>query len=93
MKHTLINHIDCFAGSGGICTGFKAAGLTTLAAVEKVKSCVETYQANHSEIPVIHKDIRMVQDNELRDIVAGRKIDILRDLRKKPSQGAKVPCQ
>ncbi len=27
-------HIDCFSGPGGICTGFHAAGLKTLVAIE-----------------------------------------------------------
>lgn len=72
-----INHIDCFSGPGGICTGFKAAGLKTLVAIEKVGSCVETYKANHAEVTVIHKDIREVTDNELRKAVGGRPVHIL----------------
>jgi DNA (cytosine-5)-methyltransferase 1 len=72
-----IYHIDCFSGPGGICTGFKAAGLKTLVAIEKVGSCVDTYKANHSEVNVIHKDIRLVTDDELRKAVGGKKIHIL----------------
>jgi DNA (cytosine-5)-methyltransferase 1 len=72
-----IYHIDCFAGPGGICTGFKAAGLSTLVAIEKVESCVETYTANHSEVPVIHKDIRFVSEQEVIDKVAGKPIHII----------------
>ena len=44
-----ITHIDCFSGPGGICTGFHAAGIHTLIAIEHVKSCVDTYSANHPE--------------------------------------------
>lgn len=72
-----INHIDCFSGPGGICTGFKAAGINTLVAIEKVKSCVDTYKANHSEVTVINNDIRKVTDEEIRQIVGGREIHIL----------------
>ncbi len=72
-----INHIDCFAGPGGICTGFKAAGIRTLAAIEKVESCAVTYQANHSEVAMIQKDIRLVSDQELRDKIGGKEIHIL----------------
>lgn len=42
-----ITHIDCFSGPGGICTGLKAARFQTLVAIEYIKSCVETYTANH----------------------------------------------
>lgn len=73
----VINHIDCFSGPGGICTGFKAAGLKTIVAIEKVGSCVDTYKANHSEVTVIHKDIRKVTDAELIKAVGGKKIHIL----------------
>lgn len=58
-------HIDCFSGPGGICTGLHAAGFETKVAVEYVKSCVETYSANHPEVHVIHSDIRDVQDSQV----------------------------
>ncbi len=72
-----INHIDCFSGPGGICTGFKAAGLKTILAIEKVDSCVETYKANHSEVKVISKDIRKVTEAEIKKAVGNKKIHIL----------------
>ena len=53
-------HIDCFAGPGGICTGLHAAGFDTLAAIEYIGSCCETYAFNHPEVNVIHNDIRNV---------------------------------
>ena len=71
------NHIDCFSGPGGICTGFKAAGLKTLVAIEKVGSCVDTYKANHSEVNVIHSDIRDVSDDAIRKAVGNKEIHIL----------------
>lgn len=74
---TQINHIDCFAGPGGICTGFQAAGLRTLVAVEKVESCVDTYKANHPKVKVIHKDIRHVTDDEVRAAVKGNEVHVL----------------
>lgn len=64
-----ITHLDCFSGPGGICTGFKAAGIKTIAAIEKVSSCVETYKANHPEVEVIQKDIRFVTDADIRKVL------------------------
>ncbi len=76
-KKQEIYHIDCFSGPGGICTGFKAAGVKTIVAIEKVGSCVETYKANHGEVHVIHKDIRKVTNAELKKAVGKRKVHIL----------------
>ncbi|MGI5847702.1 MAG: DNA cytosine methyltransferase [Candidatus Cryptobacteroides sp.] len=53
-------HIDCFAGPGGICTGLHAAGIDTLVAIEYIRSCCDTYSANHPEVHVINDDIRNV---------------------------------
>jgi len=64
-----IRHVDLFAGTGGICTGFHAAGIKTLLAIEKVESCVETYKANHKTVPVIRKDIRKVTAKEIKQLV------------------------
>jgi len=66
-----MNHIDCFAGPGGFCTGLHAAGLDTLVAIEYIQSCCETYAANHPEVHVIHSDIRQVTENELNPYLHG----------------------
>ena len=60
-----LTHIDCFAGPGGICTGLHAAGMQTLVAIEYIKSCCETYTANHPEVHVIHSDIRQVTAEQI----------------------------
>lgn len=73
----MINHIDCFSGPGGICTGFHAAGINTIAAIEKVESCVQTYSANHPEVNVIHKDIRDVTKDDILKAIGSAKIDII----------------
>jgi DNA (cytosine-5)-methyltransferase 1 len=60
-----VTHVDCFAGPGGITTGFKAAGIKTIAAIEKVQSCVDTFRANHPSVEIISKDIRRVKKEDL----------------------------
>lgn len=70
-------HIDCFSGPGGICTGLHAAGFETKVAVEYVKSCVETYSANHPEVHVIHSDIRDVRDSQVLPYVPEKGIDLV----------------
>lgn len=64
-----IVHIDCFSGVGGICTGLRAAGFNTILALEKVGCCAETYSANHTNVPVIVRDIREVTEEEIKQYV------------------------
>ena len=70
-------HIDCFSGPGGICTGFHAAGFKTLVAIEYIKSCVDTYSANHPGVPVIHSDIRDVKPEHILPFIPKDGVDIV----------------
>ena len=70
-------HVDCFSGPGGICTGFHAAGFETLVAIEYIKSCVDTYSANHPEVHVIHSDIRKVTKDQILPFIPSEGIDIV----------------
>ncbi len=72
-----LTHIDCFSGPGGICTGFRAAGLKTLVAIEHIESCVETYSANHPEVKVIHSDIREVTAEQILPFIPDEGVDIV----------------
>ena len=70
-------HIDCFSGPGGICTGFHAAGMSTLLAIEHIKSCVDTYSANHPYVHIIHSDIRKVLPEHILPYIPGNGVDIV----------------
>ena len=70
-------HVDCFSGPGGICTGFHAAGLETLVAIEYIQSCVDTYVANHPEVHVIKSDIRDIKEDDLLPYIPKEGIDIV----------------
>lgn len=72
-----ITHIDCFAGPGGICTGLAAARFKTLVAIEYVKSCCETYSANHPDVHVIFSDIRKVQKKDIIDYIPREGVDLV----------------
>lgn len=72
-----LTHIDCFSGPGGICTGFHAAGINTLVAIECIKSCVDTYSANHPEVYVIHSDIRNVTAKQILPYIPADGVDIV----------------
>jgi DNA (cytosine-5)-methyltransferase 1 len=70
-------HIDCFSGPGGLCTGFQAAGLDTRVAIEHVKSCVDTYAANHPKVHVIHSDIRAVTPEQILPYIPDDGVDLV----------------
>lgn len=70
-------HIDCFSGPGGICTGLHAAGFKTLVAIEYIKSCVDTYSANHPEVHMIHSDIRDVTEDQILPYIPSKGVDLV----------------
>lgn len=76
-KEQQFTHIDCFSGPGGICTGMKAAGFNTLVAIEYVKSCCDTYRANHPEVHCIHSDIREVTKKDLQNYIPKGGVDLV----------------
>ena len=76
MKRQL-THIDCFAGPGGICTGLAAAGFDTKVAIEYIKSCCDTYSANHPGVKVIHSDIREVAADDILPYIPQDGVDLV----------------
>lgn len=47
-EHFKLISIDLFSGPGGLCTGFKWAGILPIIAVEWVDTTAETYSINHN---------------------------------------------
>ena len=76
-KRMALTHIDCFSGPGGFCTGLHAAGFKTLVAIEYIKSCVDTYSANHPEVEVIHSDIRNVTADQILPFIPKEGVDLV----------------
>ena len=72
-----LTHIDCFSGPGGICTGLHAADFETLIAIEVIKSCVDTYAANHPEVHVIQSDIRNVTAEQILPYIPENGVDLV----------------
>ena len=52
-EHFKLVSIDLFSGPGGLCTGFKWAGILPLIAIEWTDSTVETYSKSH-DAEVLH---------------------------------------
>lgn len=70
-------HIDCFSGPGGFCTGLHAAGFETKIAIEHIKSCVDTYSANHPEVHMILSDIREVTAEQITPYIPQGGVDLV----------------
>lgn len=62
---------------GGICTGLAAAGFDTKVAIEYIKSCCDTYSANHPSVKVIHSDIRDVKAEDILPFIPKNGIDLV----------------
>lgn len=77
MANRKFTHVDCFAGPGGICTGLHASGFQTLVAIEYIKSCCETYSANHPEVHVIWSDIRNVTADQILPHIPKDGVDLV----------------
>jgi len=57
--------IDLFSGCGGLTLGLKQAQFKVLAAIECEDKARRVYAANHPEVLLFDKDIRMVQPSEV----------------------------
>ncbi len=77
MAYRKFTHVDCFAGPGGLCTGLHASGLQTLVAIEHIKSCCDTYSANHPEVHVICSDIRKVMPEQILPYIPNDGVDLV----------------
>lgn len=77
MANRKFTHVDCFAGPGGICTGLHASGFETLVAIEYIKSCCETYSANHPNVHVIWSDIRNVTEEQVLPYIPKEGVDLV----------------
>lgn len=63
-----IPFLDLFAGAGGFSLGFEMAGFDAFAAIESDKWACETFENNHPNTRVLHRDITKIDDDEIRDL-------------------------
>lgn len=82
----MLHAIDLCSGPGGVTTGYKAAGIKVLAAVDTDTNARATYAANHPDVELFSEDLLKLDPVTLLDKLAlsPGKLDILT---------ACVPCQ
>lgn len=86
MKWAPVTAIDLCSGPGGVTTGYKAAGIRVLAAVDIDLDACATYSANHPEVVLLREDLSALEPRTLLRAAGLRpgELDILT---------ACVPCQ
>lgn len=72
-----LNYIDLFAGVGGLSLGFNNAGFQNLFAVEYDKVFAENYSLNFKNHRMLCKDIKEIDESEIRSIIGDTKVDII----------------
>ncbi len=78
--------IDLCSGPGGVTTGYNAAGVRVIAAVDTDGNARSTYSSNHPEVLLLADDLAVLEPERLLALVglARRELDVLT---------ACVPCQ
>jgi DNA (cytosine-5)-methyltransferase 1 len=80
--------LDTFAGAGGFSLGFELARCTVVGGIEIDSWASQTFAHNHKDALVVTRDIQSVSDDELCDMFASRRPDIL--LGGPPCQGFSI---
>ncbi len=65
--------LDLFCGAGGVTTGFKAAGIRVLGAVDTDLVAGRTFKANHPEVKLYQDDLGQLAPKNLRRRLGLRK--------------------
>jgi DNA (cytosine-5)-methyltransferase 1 len=69
--------LDLFCGAGGVTTGFKAAGIHVLGAVDTDAVARKSFKANHPEVKVYGDDLRRLPPKNLRRRLGLRKGELI----------------
>lgn len=77
VKEKIYALASFFSGCGGFDYGFHQAGFKILLANDLWGDAAKSFRLNYPEVPVLEKAIQDISEEELKNIVGGRKIDIL----------------
>lgn len=73
VQSTILTAAALFAGAGGICLGFKEAGIQTIFASDINKDACSTYRLHSPDTIVVQRDIALIETDEIPncDILTG----------------------
>ena len=77
MKTKKPTYIDLFSGAGGFSLGFDAAGFSNLFAIDIDAEICRTYSHNFPEHNLIQRDIALLTDDEVKQLIRGRQVDVV----------------
>ncbi len=69
--------VDLFSGAGGLSCGLGLAGLKCALAVDMNKEAIETFSANHKDIPTYLDDVSKLTAPTLKKILGRKKITLV----------------
>lgn len=72
-----INYIDLFCGAGWFSLGFDNEGFKNIFSVDIEKNFCKTYKKNFPKHNLIEKDILKLTEQEIREIIKDKKIDVI----------------
>ena len=65
----MLHVIDFFCGCGGTSAGLRAAGMKVLAGIDYDEKAIKTYQKNFPEAICIQKDIKLISESDILEIL------------------------
>lgn len=65
----MFNVIDFFCGCGGTSAGLRSAGMNILAGIDYDEKAIKTYHKNFPEAVSIKKDIKVISENDIIEII------------------------
>ena len=71
----MFNVIDFFCGCGGTSAGLRAAGMNIIAGIDYDEKAIKTYQKNFPEAISIQKDIKLISEAEIEEILKKKGVD------------------
>ncbi|WP_082282070.1 DNA cytosine methyltransferase [Mycobacterium colombiense] len=71
MRPDEVSVVDFFSGCGGTSVGFRDAGMKVVGAIDHDQDSGDTFKANFSGIPVLTRDIRGLEIDEVQALAPG----------------------
>lgn len=73
-----LTFLDLFSGCGGFSLGLQWAGLKCLAAIDFNEHAIETFRANHPEVPhALVRDLTEFRPEQLDELLGGTRVDVI----------------